>query len=308
MTEALCVICATDLAAPLICQRCENRIRRDLDDVGRMRKALHEWDEIDPGTPGRDEPHRLALLDNPVVTASGNPDLSVIAATDVRTRRIIRDWHDAQCTAPDCTTPDCANPDHREDPADDVVNIDWELITEAARISEARRLSSPIRDVFDAIRIITISFDWSTRSDRVDDYAAIIQRCAQALRGILHDTTDRIIGECTAAHHERDTCGGPLRFAWIGPLSIEPASQIRPTHIQCSWCKDLWPCDAATLIGMLRVTTIRHPIPVPRGFAADVCGVRLKTLHEWVRRGHVTAYPGTDLVDLSDVLQKADQP
>lgn len=298
----LCAICAADEPQPVICRRCEERVRRDLEQLGKMRKMLGEWREIDPGTPGRDDPHCLALVDNPVLLESGQPDLTVIAATDPRTKRIIAGWHDSECGAASCTDPDCTDPAHRQDAADDVIDVDGELLTEARHIIEQRRLSTPLADVFDCLRVINVSLDWSVRSDRADEFAAIINRCAIALRGVLRDTSDRVIGECTAAHTDRDTCGGPLRFAWIGPLSIEAESQVRPTHVQCSWCNDTWPCDAATLIGMLRVANT-GPIPVPRAWAAEVCGIRGDLLRKWIQRGIVTAYPD-DQVNLVDVLTR----
>ena len=285
-TDALCIICGDGQPAPMSCRRCEHHIRSDLDDIGRMRRTLHEWCEIDPGTPGRDEPHRLALVDNPILTASGRPDLTVIAATDIRSRRI---------------------PDNNGGwDQDDVVNIDWELVTEARRISNTRRLATPLNDVFDAIRVLNISFDWSIRSDRILDHAGILNGCAQALRGILHDTTDRIIGECTAAHHERDTCGGPLRFAWIGPLSIDEAAQVRPTHVQCGWCRDTWPCDAATLIGMVKAVGALRPMPVPKVWAVETLGISDGWVRKWVMLDAIRRYPDGS-VDLGDVIRQMDR-
>ena len=284
----LCAICAEHEPAPVICRRCEDRIRRDLDNIGRDRRRLHDWEQIDPGTPCRDDTHRLALLDNPILTQSGQPDLAVIAATDRRTRRIPSDdgagWH-----------------------PDDVVNVDWELITEARLIADQRHLAAPIASVHDAIRILVMSRDWTARSDRVDEHAAIMANCAAALRGILHDVGDRIIGLCPAAHPERDTCGGPLRPAWLGPLPLVVEDQVKPTHVMCDWCQDPWPLDAATLVGMLRVVQVRR-FPVPRQWVCQqfpqVTPLRLA---RWVHRGRVRAYERD--VDLVDILaQLADTP
>jgi hypothetical protein len=74
--------------------------------------------------------------------------------------------------------------------------------------------------------------------------------------------------------------------------------------VQCSWCGDTWPCDAATLIGMLRVAKT-GAIPVPRAWAAEVCGIRMDLLRKWIQRGLITAYCD-DQVNLVDVLARVD--
>lgn len=301
----LCAICAEREPAPVVCQRCEDRIRDHHDQVGRYRRDLDQWTRIDRGTPGKDETGLLALVDNPLVKANGQPDLTLIAVTDPRSRRIIAGWHDTECGDTGCADPGCADPAHRQDPADDVLNVDHELITEARLVVEQRHLATPIASVFDAIRILTISRDWLTRCDRADEHADIMAGCAAKLRIALRDQADRVIGPCPAAHPDRDRCGGPLRFAWLGPLPLSPEDHCTPTHIRCDWCRDPWVLNAANLLGLLRITQTRA-IPVPRAWAADVCQVRLKTLHEWVRRGHIGTYPGGH-VNLVDVVARIER-
>lgn len=306
MTDlALCAICAADEPQPVICRRCEDRIRRDLDNIGAMRKRLHDWCEIDPGTPCRDDQHRLALLDNPILTASGQPDLTVIAATDRRSRRIIAGWHDTECQA-GCNQDDqpCTDPAHRADASDDVVNVDQELVTEARLIAEQRHLSAPIADVHDAIRILKMSQDWTVRCDRVDEHAAIMHSCAVALHAILRDTKDRIIGLCTAAHPDRDQCGGPLRLAWLGPLPLTVEDQVSPTHVQCSWCRDLWRIEPGELIGMLRATKPKG-FPVRVAYIAEHLGIPERTIQHWAHTGKIRRYQRGE-VDLGDVLTLRD--
>ena len=271
MTETLCAICAENLANPLICTRCTRRLRTHLDNIGRMRA------ELDP-TPGRGRPGR------PAGKPGSRPpaNLTVIAMTDTRSHIRIREQGD-------------------HDP-DDVACIDAELLSEARWVIEQRRLNPPMRDAFDSIRILNIHHDWITRHPRIDEHAAIIETCAAGLRAVLRDRPDTAVGQCTAAHPERDTCGGPLRLDWRGPLPIDPAAQVSPTHIVCGWCGDAWIIDPLTLIGMLRVVQPKA-FPVTRAWIIDNLGVNPATLRQWISRGHVRGY-ADDQVDLFDVVNR----
>lgn len=145
----LCAICADAEAAPVLCQRCTARLRRQLDDVGKMRAML------DPA-PGRSRPTHSATKPGSKPPAN----LTVLAMTDARSHMRIGD-------------------DGEHDP-DDVVNVDADLLTEARWVIEERRLHPPMRDAFDSLRILNIHFDWITRHPRADEFAAVITGCATA--------------------------------------------------------------------------------------------------------------------------------
>ena len=270
MSDTTCAICATGLPVPVICNVCAAKIRRDLDTVGRLRAQL------DP-TPGRT---------GSAGRASGKPgsrppaNLTIIAMADIRSRFWLTD-------------------DGEADP-DNVTNVDADLLTEARLVIEARRLNPPMRDVSDSLRILNIHLDWICSSDRVDEFAAVLAGCAHALRTVLHDWPETSVGRCTAAHPERDACGGPLRLAYDGQLPEDPGVAVAPTHIVCSWCTDVWPIDVSSLLGLLRVARPKA-FPVSRAWACQVTGCNPDTLRQWIRRGHVTTY-ADEQVNLIDVL------
>ena len=196
MSDATCAICATGLPVPVICTGCAAKVRRDLDTVGRLRAQL------DP-TPGRT---------GSAGRASGKPgskppaNLTIIAMADIRSHFRLTD-------------------DGEADP-DNVTNVDADLLTEARWVIEERRLNPPMRDVFDSLRILNIHLDWITEHPRIDEFAAVITGCAHALRTVLHDWPETSVGRCTAAHPERDACGGPLRLAYDGQLPEDPAPRL----------------------------------------------------------------------------------
>jgi len=221
--DALCPICADNIPAPVICTRCTNRIRRDLDTVGRLRHQL------DP-TPGRTGSNGRA----PGKPGSRPPaNLTVIAMSDIRSR-FRMDWHEHDDRDPE--------PDR-----DNVANVDADLLTEARWVIEERDLHPPMRDAFDSIRILNIHFDWIVRHPRADEFAAVIEGCARGLRGVLN-LNPRSIGRCPAAdpRNPERTCGGPLQ--WIdGTLQI-----------QCARCRDIWTEQDLTHIA--RVVDVWIPI------------------------------------------------
>ena len=280
--DALCPICADGLPAPVICTRCTNRIRRDLDTVGRLRHQL------DP-TPGRTGSNGRA----PGKPGSKPPaNLTVIAMSDVRSR-FRMDWHEHDDRDPE--------PDR-----DNVANVDADLLTEARWVIEERQLHPPMRDAFDSIRVLNIHFDWIVRHPRADEFAAVIDGCARGLRGVLRDWPDAAVGTCPATHPTRDTCGGPLRLDYRGPLALDPDAQVKPTHVVCGWCDGAWPMDPASLIGMLRVVKPRS-FPVARAWACEALGIDPATLRQWIRRGHVTSY-SDEQVNLVELLARCDTP
>ena len=280
-----CAICGLP-AAGVCCHVCETRIRADLAQVTTLRRTLDAWTEIDPGSPCRDEPHRLALVDNPLLTASGGPDLTVIAATDLRTRRIIAGWHDSECTMAGCVDAEkgrCTNPDHREHPGDDCVNIDAELLTEARLICEGRSLSALPASIAECLTVIEAGFDWSIRSERADEFAAVLASCAQALRTVLRDHPERPLGRCPQPdpRGESDACGGPLR--WRTPVAWTSGDDLAAIELECARCGDVW--GQESLIGLGRVSPLDVWESVPR--VADLMGMSERTLRHWVMRGKI---------------------
>lgn len=273
MTDhVLCPICADGEPQPVICTRCTNRIRRDLDTVGRLRHQL------DP-TPGRTGSNGRA----PGKPGSKPPaNLTVIAMSDVRSHIRIGD-------------------DGTHDP-DDVACIDADLLTEARWVIEERDLHPPMRDAFDSLRVLNIHFDWIVRHPRADEFAAVIEGCARGLRGVLRDWPDAAVGTCPAEHPDRDACGGPLRLDYRGPLSLDPDAQVAPTHVVCDWCGGVWDMSRPTLIAMLRVVKPRS-FPVARAWACEALDINPVTLRQWIRRGHVQTY-SDEQVNLMDLLAR----
>ena len=277
MSDTACAICATGLPVPVICTGCAAKVRRDLDTVGRLRAQL------DP-TPGR-----AGRTGRAIGKPGSKPpaNLTIIAMADIRSHfRLTEDGE--------------ADPDN-------VTNVDADLLTEARWVIEERRLNPPMRDVSDSLRILNIHLDWITEHRRIDEFAAVITGCAHALRTVLHDWPETSVGRCTAAHAERDACGGPLRLAYDGQLPEDPDAAVAPTHIVCSWCADVWPIDVSTLLGLLRVAKPKA-FPVSRAWACQVTGLEPGTLDVWCHRGHVTVYADKQ-VNLIDVVSRlADTP
>ena len=298
----LCPICCTAEPMPVICEACGDRIRRDLTTIIDLRAMLDAWPEIDPGTPCLDQPHRLALVDNPVMSASGGPDLTVIAATDVRTKRVMKGWHDDQG---EC---DCGCGDRSEDPADDVVNVDHELLTEARLICDDRGLSALPASVEDCLRIISDSFEWSIRSPRVDEFAAVMASCALGLRALMRDLPDPPLGRCPQPDPKgvEDACGGPLRWrtdatAW----SSEGSDDLAAIELVCGRCGDSTPGDARSLAGLLRVSGRAGRFPTSKAWLVTEFGVTDVWVRKWVMRGEIRRYHDGQ-VDLIDVMRLLD--
>lgn len=271
--QALCAICADGMPTPVICIRCEQRLRRDLDTVGKLRA------DLDP-RPGRGRSSGKA----PGKPGSRPPaNITALSATDTRSSRI---W-------------EVVNGKHRPG-ADDVINVDAMLLGWGRITVEERSLTLALRDVFDVIRILNLSFDWWCRHPAVQEFSGELHACAIALRQLCGDINERSVGRCPAAHEQRDACGGPLRLGYTGDLPDDPDEAVIPTHVVCGWCGDVWPLERDTLVAMLRVVRPKA-FPVPRSWAADVCGVAVGTIDVWVHRGHVTVYADKQ-VNLMDVL------
>ena len=268
---SLCAICADREAAPVICTSCTGRIRRDLDTVGKMRSMLNP-------SPGRGRGGRTTGKPGSKPPAN----LTILAMTDTRSHIRIGD-------------------DGEHDP-DDVVNVDADLLTEARWVIQQRHLNPPLRHAYDSIRILNIHFDWITQQPHIDEFAAIIQGCATALRRAVHDQPDPIIGLCPARRPDRDQCGGPLRFDHRGPLPTNPEHHATPTHIVCGWCKDETLVDAY-LWQVMRALPAHARIPVTRDWVTATWNIDPATLRKWIHRGHVRTYNDRS-VDLIDILTR----
>lgn len=268
---ALCVSCGTYEPAPVLCIACQERARRDLDTIGRLRR------ELDP-TPGRGRVGR---------SASGKPgsrppaNLTVLSITDVRSHPKI-DW-EAGTVDPD-----------------NVANVDHDILTEVRLVIEERHLAHPLRDTFDAIRILNLSFEWCCRSPRADEFVAVLASCAQGLRQAVRDGREPAVGRCTAPHASRTACNGPLRLVWPEPLHSDPDAIYAPTGASCGVCGSS--VDVPMLLELLAVFGPAE-FPVPRQWAADMLGLRVKTITQWVRRGHVRAY-SDEQINLMDVIAR----
>ncbi len=282
MTEdALCPACGDREAEPVLCRTCTAWMLADLDTIVAWRQHVATWEQIDPGTPGRDDAHRLALLDSPVLTRNGGADLRVIAITDPRSRVRIDD-------------------DGRHDP-DDVTCLDSELLALARMIVEERRLSTQPADALAVVHLVRVHADWLARHAAADEHAAVLKDLARAVR----DHGDPILGRCNALRADDAgtyECGGPLREDRIGPLPIEVSAHRTPTHLTCGWCGETWPADAVTLLGMLTVVDTR-PLPMPLEWVAEALVLNPWTLRKWAQRGHVRRYSDGQL-DLRDVVRK----
>ena len=281
MVNVLCVICADAEPAPLICHRCEQRIHRDLDNVGKIRHDLHEHltpgrgrGGKAPGKPGSKPPARL----------------DVISATDARSSRI----------PPDKTTGK-PNPD-------DVVNIDACLLSWGRATIEERQLAHPLRDVFDVLRVLNLSREWWCRHPAVDEFAKEIRDCAVGLRRLIGDVAEPVVGKCPAVDPEgqQDACNGPLRLEYAGPLLGDPDAVNAPTALVCGRCGGRWDTDPATMVQFLRVVQPQARFPVPRDWAVreyQHLGLSHALLRKWVQRGHVHGYSDGQ-VDIVAVLAR----
>jgi hypothetical protein len=192
--------------------------------------------------------------------------------------------------------------DGEHDP-DDVPNIDADLLTEARLILEGRGFVTPMRDVFDAIAVINRSWDWCIRSPRVDEFAAVLESCASGLSGAVHDR-DRAIGRCMTLDGSGTACEGSVRLEYDSQVFPVGSDLFAPSRVSCRLCGSIWVLTADNLVTMLRLTGLTE-FPVEREWAGQVCGVRTKTITEWVRRGHVHGYADRQ-INLVDVIARVE--
>ena len=272
----LCAICGDNEPAPVICQHCETRVRRDLDTIARLRAR---FDPRPSGTkPGGKAPGKPG--------SKPPANLDVISATDLRTRPVITD-------------------DGSHHP-DDVPRIDAEIVALARMVIEEHRLSHPLRDTFDGLRILHLHFDWLVRHHAVEEHAAILADMAAACVLVARDFGSPRIGTCNRLLVAYDAeCGGPLRLAWHGSLPTDPAAHCAPTHVVCGWCADAWPIDAATMAGMLRAVDTGAKFPVSKAWLCREFNVTDVWVRKWVMRGEIRRYSDGQ-VNLVDVLRLLD--
>ena len=284
----LCVICGEREPQPVVCVRCEDRIRDDLTAAGRLRRDLATWAEIDPGTPGTDQRHLLALVDSPVMTSRGAPDLRVMSATDRRSK--------PQPLA------------HEHPRADHVDNVDAMLLGWARLCCEERGLSEPLADVFDVLRVLTVSRDWLARHPAVAEWRGELRDCVLALRRLSGDMPERVIGRCPDVDPdgERDACSGPLRLEYAGPLPEDVERVNAPSGVRCGRCGARWDSTPEVMVQFLRVVRPQARFPVPRDWVVreyQHLGLSHALLRKWVQRGHVYGYADGQ-VDLVGVLAR----
>lgn len=152
---------------------------------------------------------------------------------------------------------------------------------------DERHLSAPMADALDAIRVVNLSFDWLVRHPAVDEHAAILSDCAQALRTALRDHPERSLGRCPSPdpRGELDRCGGPLRWRSVDAVawSSGQVDDIAAVEVECARCLDTW--GARDLAHLGRVSPLPLWDTVPR--VAEMLGMSERTLRYWVLRGRV---------------------
>ncbi len=267
MTDnALCPACAVEQAAPILCDTCTAWMGAALRTIHAWRVEAATWTEIDTGTPGRDDAHALALLDSPVITSTGKPCLTVMAATDRRSKARI---------------------DSGEHDPDDVANVDAEVWALARMTHGERQWSAPMGDIFGALELLTVSLDWLCRHPAADEHLAILSDLAGRLP--VDRRGQGSLGRCTSIDPmgERDRCGGAL--AW------DETTGLNVVCTRCGWFE-----HRDNLAAMLPVG---QPFPVPLDWLCERYALNVWTVRKWCQRGHVRRY-GDGQVDLSDVLAR----
>lgn len=259
---ALCPACAEREPAPVLCTRCTERARDHLDRIGRARRML------DP------RPGRTGASGKAAGKPGSRPpaNLTVLAITDRRTRRIVAGWHDTECGDEACTDRaagrECADPAHRQDTADDVACVDHELVMLARMCRDERHLAAALADVFDAIRMLRLSLDWLVRHPAADEHVAILADCAGALAVALRDRPEPALARCPEADGDGD-CGGPMR--WDADV------------VRCGKCGSAWTIDDLRTFSRVAPLDVWGSIPA----VADLLGMHERTLRRWVSSGQV---------------------
>lgn len=289
MTDLLCPVCCKREPAPVCCVECAERITTDLRQIRVRHADLTAWQVIEGAG-------RLAMLDSPILTQSGKPDLHVIAVTDPRSKPVIDGWH----TEPqECSCGrDC---DLRQDTADSAFSVDGELLTLARMVVYERDLSAPLASMAEVIEVLLVNADWLATHDAVGEHAPILHSCAHALRVALKDTPERAVGRCPQPdpRGERDACGGPLRWqetaAWT-------STGVEAAEVVCARCGDVTPGDARSLAGLLMVSGKAERVPVAKAWLVAEFGVTDVWLRKWIMKGEIRRYADGQ-VDLADVMR-----
>ena len=249
MTEALCPACGTDEPAPALCQRCTTRLRSHLATIGKLRPQLGAFLRPGSGKPG---------------PRAGKPgsrppaNLDVLSATDVRSRIRIN-WDTGELSQ------------------DHVTPVDAELIDLARWVLRDRHFSAPLRETFDAIRIINISFEWIIRSHKAAYVLAVLESCATQLRRAVKESREPSVGRCTVTWDDQ-LCDGQLALVWDGPLPADQSKHASPTGIVCRRCGDAW--DIADLSAVGQTTPLQLWETPPR--IAEMLGMSERTLRHWI--------------------------
>lgn len=289
MTDILCPVCCKREPAPVCCHECAERITTDLRQIRIRHADLTAWQVIEGAG-------RLAMLDSPILTQSGKPDLHVIAVTDPRSKPVIDGWH----TEPqECSCGrDC---DLRQDVADSAFSVDGELLIMANEIAYQRNITTPLTSMPQIIDLLLVNAEWLAANGDVAKTAAILHQCAHALRVALKDTPERAVGRCPQPdpRGERDACGGPLRWqetaAWT-------STGVEAAEVVCARCGDVTPGDARSLAGLLMVSGKAERVPVAKAWLVAEFGVTDVWLRKWIMKGGIRRYADGQ-VDLADVMR-----
>ena len=161
-------------------------------------------------------------------------------------------------------------------------------------VVEERRLAAVPSDVADAAALLARHIEWVAAQDWADEACDEIGQAARMLRHITGDSPDAPLGKCPDIdpRGENDRCGGPMR--WVdGTLSVV-----------CGRCGSSW--GEADMPNLLRVLEPARRFPVPRSWVVTRYAVSAVALRQWVRRGHVKAYPD-EQVELFDVLKRVQE-
>lgn len=272
MVTLTCPVCRRTQPHSDVCPACRTTIIDDLTEVGRRRAELAGF--LQPARRGR----RASHWGKPTPQAPGR--LDVMAATDPRSR---------------------AHPGTEDNPADNVPAIDARLIRWARDVRHDFAITGPLTDVFDALRILNIHRErimtaWPAA------FATDLHRTARELAALTGDTGEPRVADCPQPDPRGvdDTCGGPMRLDYRGPIPTDPDIPLAATHLVCGRCHDEWPVDE-NLWRLLRVTTTAHQFPVDRAWAAAKWHIDPATLRKWISRGHITTYADGQ-IELHDLL------
>lgn len=229
---ALCLECGDHQArGGHLCDHCLANLRRDLDDVARLWRVLHEM--LEPGRGSRSggrgkrtdppAPLRLDILD--LLDTRHIPDRDEIRS---EAAQHINGWARVWCEEQNYTQP---------------------------------------TDVAAAAQLLATHTEGLARQDWIDEATRDLRRALAILKVAAHDTGEPRIGTCWQATDTGDTCGGTLRIHTRWHPTDPGADQ---TFVVCSKCKDLWTTDDLAHVGRVSpiqlwesVTRIASMLDIP---------------------------------------------